>query len=48
MDIYSYECSCRFSVHLVETCMGVADGTIQALLRWKTSESLKLYSFLSD
>ena len=28
--------------------MGVADGTIQALLRWKTSESLKLYSFLSD
>ena len=27
---------------------GVADGTIQALLRWKTSESLKLYSFLSD
>ena len=27
---------------------GVADSTIQALLRWKTSESLKLYSFLSD
>ena len=27
---------------------GVADRTIQALLRWKTSESLKLYSFLSD
>ena len=27
---------------------GVADSTIQALLRWKTAESLKLYSFLSD
>jgi len=27
---------------------GAADSTIQALLRWKTAESLKLYSFLSD
>ena len=26
---------------------GVADSTIQALLRWKTAESLKLYSFLN-
>jgi integrase len=27
---------------------GASDSTIQALLRWKTTESLKLYSFLSD
>ena len=27
---------------------GTSDSTIQALLRWKTAESLKLYSFLSD
>ena len=27
---------------------GASDSTIQALLRWKTAESLKLYSFLSD
>ena len=27
---------------------GAADSTIQALLRWKTTESLKLYSFLND
>ena len=27
---------------------GASDATIQALLRWKTAESLKLYSFLND
>ena len=27
---------------------GAADSTIQALLRWKTAESLKLYSILND
>ena len=45
----------RYSVHSFRRYLacalragGAADATIQALLRWKTSESLKLYSFLND
>eukprot|EP00966_Prymnesium_polylepis_P058167 1346861-Prymnesium_polylepis.1 len=37
----------RYLAYALKTS-GASDSTIQALLRWKAAESLKLYSFLSD